>query len=219
MIPVALAPEPPDFDRRIRQKGLDAIAELVGEAPARTRRGPKRKKLTDTRGEIPADAFPPYWREVLPELLQSYRHLCAYLALYIEPATGSPSVDHVVPKSKSWDKVYEWSNYRLACALVNAHKSDVELALDPFQISPGLFALEFVEFQVVVGPAAQSHQVAQITASIDTLGLNSRDCRKARQAYVEDYEQDEIRLSYLTRRAPFIAQELRRQGRLLRGDT
>jgi 5-methylcytosine-specific restriction endonuclease McrA len=219
MIPVTPAPEPSNFDLRIRQKGLNAIAEMVGEKPARKRRGPKRKKLTDMREKIPADAFPPYWREALPEMLESYHHLCAYLALYIHSATGSPSVDHVVPKSKSWDKVYEWSNYRLACALVNAYKNDVELALDPFLISPGLFALEFVEFQVVVGPAAQGNQAAQVTASINTLGLNVRDCRKARQAYVEAYEKDEIRLSYLTRHAPFIAQELRRQGRLLRGDT
>jgi len=218
MIPVTPAAEPPDFDARVRQKGLDAIAELVGKTPRRARRGPKRKKIADTRDRIPADAFPPYWREVLPEMRDSYQCLCAYLAMYIEHATGSPTVDHFVPKSKAWDKVYEWSNYRLACALVNARKNEVELALDPFQLHEGLFALEFVEFQVVVGPAAQGEVAAQVSASIVTLGLNSRECRKARQEYVEQYQNGEIRLPYLTRRAPFIAQELRRQGRLLRGD-
>jgi hypothetical protein len=218
VIPVTPAEAPPDFDARVRQKGLDALAELVGEKPSRVRQGRKRKKIAETRAEIPADAFPPYWRDVLPDMLSSYRRLCAYLALYIEHATGSPSVDHVLPKSKAWDKVYEWSNYRLACALVNSRKNDVALALDPFEIGTGLFALEFVEFQVVVGPAAQDQVAARVNESIETLGLNLPECCKARREYVENYEAGHIDLSYLTRRAPFITQELRRQGLLLRGD-
>jgi len=217
MIPVNPAAEPPDFDERVRQRGLNAIAEMVGETP-RVRRGRKREKIADTRSEIPSDRFPTHWREVLPEMLDSYHRLCAYLALYIEHATGNPSVDHVIPRSKAWDKVYEWSNYRLACALVNARKNDLELALDPFQIQAGYFALEFVEFQVIVGPAARGLVAKQVAQSIETLGLNLRECRKARQEYVEQYQSGEIRLQYLTRRAPFIAQELRRQKRLRQGD-
>ena len=45
MIPVVLASAPADFDARVRQKGLDAIAELVGEVSGRSRRGPKRGKI------------------------------------------------------------------------------------------------------------------------------------------------------------------------------
>ena len=33
MIPVTLAPEPPAFDKKVRQPGLRAIAELAGEQP------------------------------------------------------------------------------------------------------------------------------------------------------------------------------------------
>jgi len=218
MIPVIKVDEPPDFDARVRQKGLNAITELIGQKPNRVRRGPKRTKVAATPAEIPWEAFPPFWRDVLPEMLDSYHRLCAYLSLYIEHATGSPSVDHVIPKSKAWDKVYEWSNYRLACALVNARKNNVEGVLDPFQISEGLFALELVEFQVIAGPSAQGEVIARVEASIETLGLNLADCRKARREYVESYEEGHIDLSYLTRRAPFIAQELRRQGRLRQGD-
>jgi 5-methylcytosine-specific restriction endonuclease McrA len=222
MIPVVLAAAPTDFKSRIRQRGLDAIAELVGELPEHARPGPKREKIADSRDTIPAKAFPPYWREVLPDMLASYKRLCAYLALYIEHATGSPSVDHVVPKSKAWDKVYEWSNYRLACSLVNACKSDLELVLDPFTIATGLFALEFVAFQVKPGPSAQGAVIEQVKKTVETLGLNADECCTARRTYVENYElgpdNEGIGLGYLTRRAPFIAQELRRQGRLLRGD-
>lgn len=216
MIPVTPAAEPPNFDKRVRQMGLSAIAELAGERPLVRRRGPKRKKIARTREEIPADKFPPYWRDALDDMLSSYRRLCAYLALYIEHATGGPSVDHVIPKSKAWNRVYEWSNYRLACALMNARKNDLELILDPFEIREGWFALEFVAFQVVVGPAAQGQIIDQVNKSIELLGLNLPECCEARQEYVESYEAGHIDLEYLTRRAPFIAQELRRQGRLAR---
>ena len=223
MIPVTPAPAPVDFDERVRQKGLDAIAELVGETPASVRRGRKRNKVASTRATIPAACFPPFWRDVLPDMLESYKRTCAYLALYIEHATGSPSVDHVTPKSKSWDKVYEWSNYRLAAALINSKKNKLDLALDPFTIDDGLFALELVEFQVTAGVAATADLRARVDDSIRVLGLNSVECCAARREYVAGYDdgpgQGGIDLPYLERRAPFVARELRRQKRLLRGDT
>lgn len=215
MIPVTPAVEPASFDERVRRKGLRAIAELVGETPGGVRRGRPRKKIAETRDAIPPEAYTPYWRDVLPEMLDSYGRLCSYLSLYIEHATGNPSVDHVIPKSKAWDKVYEWSNYRLACALVNARKNDVSLALDPFEIHEDWFALEFVEFQVVVGPAAQGDVIDRIEDSVVKLGLNLPECCKAREEYVEAYREGHIDLPYLTRRAPFIARELHRQGLLL----
>jgi len=151
-------------------------------------------------------------------MLKSYKRLCAYVSLYIEHATGNPSVDHVIPKSKAWDKVYEWSNYRLACALVNSKKNDVDDVLDPFEIEDGLFALEFVEFQVKLGPSAVGNLEAKVADTIEKLGLNLPDCCKARREYVENYREKQIKLDYLERRAPFIARELRRQGRLNAGD-
>jgi 5-methylcytosine-specific restriction endonuclease McrA len=219
MIPVSPADAPSDFDARVRQKGLNAIAELVGERPVRRRSGPIRRKIAERRELIPSDKLPPYWRDVLPDMLTSYRRVCAYLALYIEHATGSPSVDHVVPKSKAWDKVYEWSNYRLACALVNARKSDVDKALDPFEIRDGLFALEFVELQLKRGPAAEGELGAKVDDTIEKLGLNLPECCGARKEYVVSYEEGHVDLEYLERRAPFVARELRRQGRLRRGDS
>ena len=212
------APAPPDFDARVRKPGLDAIAELVGETPTTRRRGRKRKKVAETRDQIPAEYLPPLWRDVLPEMLKSYNRLCAYLALYIEHATGSPSVDHVVPKSKAWDKVYEWSNYRLACVLVNSKKNNFDIVLDPFEIEDGFFALELFDFQVKLGASAVGELEAKVADTIEKLGLNLPDCCKARQEYFENYKRQQIKLDYLERRAPFIARELRRQGRLNAGD-
>jgi hypothetical protein len=217
MIPVTPAPEPADFGVRVRQRGLEAIAELVGEAPVVKRPGRKRQAVAPRREDIPSEKFPPFWRGVLPDMLAAYDRLCAYLALHIEPATGNPSVDHVVPRSKAWDRVYEWSNYRLAASRINAKKNDLEIVLDPFTIPEGLFALEFVEFQVIPGPAAGA-QADDVTETVETLGLNMRECCIARQAYFDNYLAGEISLPYMERRAPFVAREMRRQGRLLGPD-
>lgn len=222
MIRVAPAGEPSSFDARVRRPGLDAIAELVGEAPSRTRRGRKRKQTFASRDQIPADRFPDFWAKALDDLREKYDGLCAYLALYIEHGTGSASVDHFVPKSKDWRLVYEWSNYRLCSLQINGHRRDRELALDPFSIKPGLFALEFTAFQVKPGPAARGPMWDIVATTIDDLGLNRRGCCKAREEYVNDYQLGPpvgTELTRLERRAPFIAQELRRQGLLIRGDT
>jgi hypothetical protein len=218
MIRVEQAPAPVDFDERVRKPGLDAIAELVGERPKNRRPGPRRKKFAKTRDQISAKDFPPFWRNVLPDMLSSYHRLCAYLSLYIEHGTGSPSVDHVIPKSKAWDKVYEWSNYRLASVHVNSKKSDFEVVLDPFEIEDGLFALEFFAYEVKLGATAVGELEIKAADTIEKLGLNMQDCCQARREYVENYKRKQIKLDYLERRAPFIARELRRQGRLNAGD-
>lgn len=212
MIPVALAPEPASFDAKVRKKGAAAMLELVGKG--KPRRGRPRNPVARRRDRIPPDRFPPYWRDVLDEMHDAYEGRCAYLAMYIEKATGNPSVDHVVPRSRSWRHVYEWSNYRLAAALINSRRRDLGLVLDPMVIGPGLFALEFVSMEVVVGPAAGKRQRAGVEDTIATLGLNAQDCIDQRHEYYVDYKSCDISLRRLERRAPFITQELRRQGKL-----
>ncbi|MBK6531276.1 MAG: hypothetical protein IPF99_17195 [Deltaproteobacteria bacterium] len=217
MIPVQKAAAPTDFDERVRRPGLDAIAELVGETRQKPRGGKKRSEFFSRREKIPGEKFPPYWRRVLPEMLTSYGRRCAYLALYIERATGSPTVDHVLPKSKRWDRVYEWDNYRLACSQMNSIKGDLETVLDPFNIGDDWFALEFVAFQVKPGPGATDQIQKAMPKTLELLNLP--EFCEARREYVEDYLAGEITLSRLTERAPFIARELRRQDKLLPADT
>lgn len=216
MIPVAPAQEPPHFDTKVRQKGLSAIEELVGRKPRLKRPGRRRKKIANREADIPAEAFPPFWRDALEDMLQAYERRCAYLALYFEHATGSPTVDHVIAKSRQWDKVYEWSNYRLCAALINAKKNDLTSLIDPFEVADGWFALEFVGFQVIRGPNAPANRLTQIDATLPI--LNMRDCIKAREEYVTNYEQGDIPINYLERRAPFVAAELKRQGLLREED-
>jgi len=218
VIPVALAPEPATFEAKVRRKGADAMLELVGKAPAKPRSGRKRKVVAKRRDQIPSDDFPSYWRDVLPEMRKAYDGRCAYLAMYLEPATGSSSVDHVVPRSRSWRLVYEWANYRLAASLINGKKSDLELVLDPCAIKPNLFALDFVGMEVIAGPAASGATRKQVNDTIAALGLNAQDCVDQRSEYYLDYKSRDISLKWLERRAPFVAQELRRHGKLNPGD-
>jgi hypothetical protein len=83
-------------------------------------------------------------------------------------------------------------------------------------VGEGWFALELVGFQVISGPKAPPGKAKAIAETL--LVLNMPDCIKAREEYVTCYERGDITLTYLERRAPFVASELRRQGRLRKGD-
>ncbi|MEZ4293976.1 MAG: hypothetical protein R3B70_03285 [Polyangiaceae bacterium] len=227
MIPVREAAEPPSFDSHVRKRGNDAIASLLGK-PVKGKRGRKPKKTFAREEDIPPDAFPALWiqprktdgKSALDDMMELYGQRCAYLAMYIETATGSPTVDHYIPKSMSWRRVYEWSNYRLSAACVNAAKGVLEV-VDPWEVQAGWFELNLATFHVQRGGAAPKVQHAKIDKTLPLLNL--RECRQQREEYVMRYRfgpgNKGIDLAYLEDRAPFIASELRRQGQLVRGDT
>lgn len=210
MIRVEPAPEPADFDTKVRQPGLRAIAEMVGEPGLPKRRGRKREVVAASRDAIPADRFPPCWTEALPELLEAYGRVCAYMSFYIEWVTGAASVDHMLPKSVDWREVYEWRNYRLACSLMNSRKNDYRDVLDPFEIDDGWFRLELVGYQVIPASGLPADIHAKVQATIDRLKLNDRECLKLREEHANAYSQGDISLAHLRRRAPFLAREIER---------
>jgi hypothetical protein len=190
----------------------------VGDPPRSKRHGPRRKKIADHRDDIEAASFPPFWREALDDMMLAYDRTCAYMAVYIEKVTGAPTVDHMIPRSVDWRQVYEWNNYRLACSLMNARKTDAVAVLDPVEIQAGWFELELVGFQVKPSELLRPLIRDRVERTITRLKLNNRDCRDLRESYSVDYWNQEITLNRLERRAPFIAIELRRQGRLLESD-
>ena len=199
MIRVAPAPEPAQFDEQVRQPGLALIAQLAAEA--------------GSEDSVPPRQFRPYWHRALDDLLASYNRTCAYLSLHIPLATGTPSVDHMIAKSTAWDQVYEWSNYRLACLLMNARKGVADV-LDPFEIEDGWFGLELVEFQVVPGQSLPASVRSRVVDTIATLRLSDDICCEARAEYAHAYWEGDISLSRLRQQAPFVASELERHGRL-----
>jgi hypothetical protein len=214
MIPVEPAPEPPDFDRKVRRPGLSAIAELVGETPKVKGRGPRRRKIAEHRDAIHSESFPPFWREAIDDMMRAYHRIRAYMAIYIEEVTGDGTVDHMIPRSVEWSHVYEWENYRLACSLVNSRKNDAIAVLDPFRVKTGRFELDLVGFQVRPSEGVSPHIRRRVDRTIAKLRLNDKDCRDARGRYAMEYWMGEIPYGFLSRRAPFIAIELGRQGRV-----
>jgi hypothetical protein len=215
VIRVAPAAEPLAFDRRVRIPGLRAIAEMIGELPPRPS-GHRFEVVATRREDIPANKFPAYWTEALGDLMAAYNRICAYSCFRIHPVTGARSVDHMAPKSRAWHTVYEWSNYRLASSLLNSRKREFGDVLDPFEILDGWFQLELVGFQVL--PAADVPQEVRtaVQETINRLGLN--DFRRDREKDAEWYWTRDVSLRVLRAESPFVAGELRRQGRLNPGD-
>jgi hypothetical protein len=214
MIRVTPAPEPRSFDENVRRPGLDAVCELIGEPPSRTRPGRKRNIVAKSREDIPADEFPAFWTKAIEDLLQSYSRICAYSAFYIEPVTGAPSVDHMVAKSKAWHRVYEWDNYRLACTWMNACKGVVPDVLDPFEIQDGWFQLELVTFCIKPDPNLAEDARTRVVDTIEALKLDERECRNRRESDAQGYWEGYYSFEHLESRSPFVAKELRRQNRL-----
>lgn len=211
MIHVQQAPEHPDFDKKVRKPGLCAIAEMVGEhLPGCKKTG--REKVAATRDRISADKFPPMWREMSEEFAEAYGRVCAYTGFYVERVTGAPSVDHMIPKSVSWQEVYEWSNYRFACALMNSRKRDYRDVLDPFEVQDGWFRIEMVGYQVVPDNTLSPSICDKVQQTINRLGLNDSECLKLREEYATLYEKNEITMAFLRRRAPFLAREIECAG-------
>jgi hypothetical protein len=216
MIPVTPANEPARFDADVRQKGLSAIDELVGRPPRQVRSGRQRPKIYASEDQIPAAAFPSYWRAVLPELMTAYNEVCAYSCFRIHPVTGGPSVDHFAAKSGAWDKVYEWTNYRLCSSRMNSRKREYGDVLDPFAIQSGWFCLELVGFSVVPCVDLDPERHSEVFGTIERLGLN--DFRQDRAADAEKYWAGDVSLKTLRQESPFVASELNRNNRLNSGD-
>ena len=193
MIPVARAEEPETFDARVRQPGRIALAKSV---------------VTGRDADLR-----PLWQRAIPDLMAAYDQVCAYSCFRIHPTTGAGSVDHYIPKSASKALAYEWCNYRLACARMNARKHEATDVLDPFEVQHGWFALELVGFQVVVGAGIATDVAAQVTRSIERLHLNADVCCETREEYATSYWSEAIDWNYLQRNAPFVALELERQER------
>lgn len=187
MIHVDLQPEPERFDALVRKPGLRALAANVEE-------------------------LPPYWRECMNDLRDSYRSVCAYLCVVVPRDTGARSVDHFAPKSSRRELAYEWSNYRFACSLMNARKRDSEDVLDPMDIQDGWFILEFGGLQVLPGADLGSEERKLVQATIDRLKLNDLECVAARESYHNEYLSGRLTLELLCEWSPFVAKELIRQG-------
>jgi len=234
MIPVTMAKEPEPFHHQVRIPGLRSIYEMVGQAPPplytrkegkpyeqrfieRTVNGKKQKMLIVRPEDLPATMFASYWTEdngagsALDWMLVAYKRICMYSCFRIHPATGSASIDHMVPKSRDWTQVYEWSNYRLASGTMNSRKNDLTTLIDPFDVKDGWFKLNLLSGEIHPGEATDADPVLkqQVQHVIDTLKLH--EFNEERLKDIQDYEAG-VPIDVLMRESPFVAMEILRQG-------
>ena len=236
MIRVVLAPEPPHFDATVRTPGLRKVYEMCGmplppklertggnPCEQRRRKDPADPKstvpITDP-ADLPGAELPNEWREIIPDLIRAYNAICAYCCERIRPM-DSPSVDHLIPKSLAWDKAYEWSNYRLAALLLNGFKGDDPEVIDPVDVEPGWFVLDLDFGQIKPGDVAKADPtlLARVKHTITRLKLDRPAMDDHRMTAIQDYRDKQLGWKILQRDMPFLAAELRRQGRLNDGDT
>jgi uncharacterized protein (TIGR02646 family) len=199
MMPVTPAPEPASFDLKVRQPGLKWLA---------------------TKGLAGLAALPPktkiraYWTQCLPELLTGYGRVCAYASLRIAKVTGAHSVEHFAPKSRATDQAYEWSNYRLACAKMNARKNNFTDVLDPFLIGPNTYELNVLDGSMEPSARLQGQALADAITTRERLNLDDHEMRDARLDIINGYFANRFDTAFLREESPFIWSELQRQGLL-----
>ena len=201
MIPVIPKPEPAAFNAAVRVPGNAWLTakQLVLTAPLPKAVNP-----------------PPHWRSCLDDLHSQYQGVCAYLAVYIERATGATSVDHFVAKSKNAGLTYEWSNYRLACLSMNARKRAFDDVLDPFVMPDGVFHLELVSGRIFVNPSLTGKLAQDAEATITRLRLDCPNNREIRVRHFQYYAEEAISQGHLKKMSPFVWAEANRQGLLSR---
>ena len=73
-------------------------------------------------------------------------------------------------------------------------------------------------FQVLPADGLAAATTAAVEDTIERLRLNDEECCGAREEYAEEYWRKNVTLDDVTRRAPFVANELRRQNRLRAAD-
>jgi hypothetical protein len=196
VIPVKPQPEPSSFDSKVRQKGLKWIVD---------------KGLDPTQPVPDGVKVRSYWTACLPDLLTSYNHICAYVCVYIEEVTGFATVEHFAPKSRRLDLAFEWTNYRLACGLMNGNKSNFEDVLDPFKLKRGTFQLNPLNGAILPNPKLGGAARDAALETIKRLKLDSPACRRVRLRYFTKYMAQQITAEYLQEVSPFVYAEMKRQ--------
>lgn len=193
MIPIQAQPEPADFETKVRAKGAEFLAV-----------DPNPTIWTNRE----------YWQDALPELYELYSHVCAYTALWIPRNEGVASVDHFIPKSAVPAEAYEWRNFRLTSLKMNSRKREFRDVIDPFVITPSTFQLKFPSLMIFPNPNLARRVKTQVAATIKRLKLNRDDGIKSRLDWLLPYCDGEASFGLLRRKAPFIAYELERQGKI-----
>lgn len=153
---------------------------------------------------------PPYWLEFRPHLADAFGSLCAYGAMF-EPVG---TVDHFVSVDEDRTKSYDWENYRFSAGWINSSKQSLRSAqlIDPFAVSGDWFEVKLPSMQLVLTPNVppEWRERAQFMLDRLHLGHDERIVRQRREWY-RMYQDGEINLAGLEKKAPLIAAAIKKQ--------
>ena len=192
MVQVEFVDEPDWFDSDVRLPGNQFVA---------------------ANPEVDPDKLPTYWRKSIDYARTSYDETCCYLACWIPPGTGSESIDHFRPKSKHYEYVYEWSNYRYSALLPNSLKREHEDVADPFLIPQDFLQMDVPSLMVLPDPSLSEMDLGLARSTIRRLKLNDHSkCIESRQCWVDGFARGKFPFDFLQEVAPFVARQLVRLG-------
>lgn len=153
----------------------------------------------------PSDKRPvDYWSEFRDALAVGFRDRCGYGAMWIPSGT----VDHFVSCNEDRTQAYEWSNYRYLDGWLNSSKSKKRSQdlLDPFEVGEGWFEIDLPSLQLKLTNAVPAEYRARAEQTLRNLPIRDDErLIKQRRAWYELYEQGELTLDGLRKKAPLIA--------------
>jgi hypothetical protein len=177
-------PEPTDFDEKVRQPGAAWLAQHPTGRPK------------------------DFWGQCKGDLADGFRQLCAYSAMF-EPVG---TIDHYLSCDTDRQQAYQWSNYRFASGWINSSKRTADdTVLDPFQVEDGWFEIILPSLQLVLTDAVPDHEKKRAEYTLTRLHLcdDERVIRQRREWY-RMYQEGELTLEGLEKKAPLIAQAVRK---------
>lgn len=186
MIRFVPSPKPADFKKRVENPGARWLAaHATGRPPA-------------------------HWLKFRAELADAFGMLCAYSAMY-EPVG---TVDHFVSIDENRNRAYDWSNYRYAAGWINSSKLSLRSTqiIDPFLVVNDWFQLLLPSMQLVLTDKVPAADRARAQFVLDRLhlGHDERVVRQRREWY-RMYQEGELDLVGLDKKAPLIAAAIRRE--------
>ncbi|HEY2291212.1 MAG TPA: hypothetical protein VGM86_10975 [Thermoanaerobaculia bacterium] len=123
------------------------------------------------------------------------------------------TVDHYLSCKIHRERAYEWSNFRFASQWINSSKRTADDdVLDPFEVEDGWFEILLPSLQLVLTDRVPPEHRARAEHTLLRLHLRD-DVRVIRQRaeWYRMYEEGELSLEGLRKRAPLIAEAIERQ--------
>jgi hypothetical protein len=127
------------------------------------------------------------------------------------------TVDHFASFRNAPKLAYEWDNYRYASGWINSSKQNADdRVLDPFQVGDEWFEILLPSLQLVLTDKVPAEHRARAEYSLKHLHLqdDERVLRQRREWY-RMYQDEELNLSGLRKKAPLIARAIEKSSPLV----